>query len=121
MTLTSEQLVPTLETCRALKEAGWVKETYFRYVYGSFPNKWFLYTLNSRSSKEIAIPAPTLQELLEELRGFGYCELSHCHKTLEYECSCLINQPSRGYKSIIHPNPAEAASLLWLELRKEGE
>ena len=30
MTLTSEQLVPTLETCRALKEAGWVKETYFR-------------------------------------------------------------------------------------------
>ena len=120
MTLTSEQLVPTLETCRALKEAGWVKETYFRYVYGSFPDKWFLYTLNSRSSKEIAIPAPTLQELLGEIALVEYREVE-LERVGKWWCACAWGIDRKKYHEQSHSNPAEAASLLWLELRKEGE
>jgi hypothetical protein len=134
--MTPEQLVPTLETCKLLKEAGFKQETYFRYVYASFPKKWFLYTPDSRSSKEIAIPAPTLQELLEELPRFYH---EYC-KGISLEWMELLNKETHlweynwwvGYDDIdtllhnsiaaSHPsNPAEAAALLWLELRKENK
>ncbi len=147
--MTPEQQVPTLETCKALKEAGWVGDTYFVYlidvetnVFNSLQGLYAVHHANKILEEDgdivQAISAPTLQELLKELvilgnekyRNFSietggrmYWEVSISDwDTPQWYCNVggSINIPENDIE-IFHNNPAEAAALLWLELRKEDK
>ncbi len=95
--MTPEELVPTLETCKLLE---WDKNTYFVWAYSPvLHDKWHLYhredsLLYGKYPIQI-IQAPTLQELLEDIFASGY--------------------------RVPAVYSAEAAALLWLELRKENK
>lgn len=97
--MTPEQLVPTLETCKALKEAGYVQNAYFAWIREAEEKQfnrnvsegwealdYRMYARNEPISEIVA--APTLQEL--------------------FACN-----------DEIRARTAEAAALLWLELQKE--
>lgn len=92
-----------LATARKLKEAGW-KETESMYN----------------------IPAPTLDELLEEMPAElgkdGQYRLE-CRKYLthyEFDYRCVETGVSMLDGLIMNLNPAEAVALLWLKLKSEG-
>jgi hypothetical protein len=103
-----EELVPTLETCKRLKEAGFPQEgTHFKhgttktmqYDGRIFIGYAMVAVVEERPDKVVAA-APTLQELLEEL--------------LKGDMTGII-----WMSILLHPNPAEAAALLWLKMQKE--
>lgn len=93
--MTIKQLVPSLELCQRAQRLGWEKKTYFAYKFGVFPRVWVL-EIYSGSDNPPTLPAPTLQEVLEELDITG----------LEYEDVCSPK---------LNVNPAEAALELWCE------
>lgn len=126
--MTPEQLVPTLETCKLLKEAGWDKETLLYYVIFSYNDgmRWVLVTqitIVTEANYIIAsVPAPTLQELLEDLpQDTTPVNVLNVVKSYSGDFSvgywdCTTQQIEPEF---LDTNPAEAAALLWLELHKE--
>ena len=114
--MTPEQLVPTLETCKLLKEAG--------YKQGSSLLAWFdvdLIVLNVSPKPlvfDTRIAAPTLQELLEDIALVEYREVE-LERIGKWWCACAWGIDRKKYHEQSHSNPAEAAALLWLELHKE--
>lgn len=63
-----EQLVPPLELCRAIPK-GEFKDTYFSYSWCSFRNEYIICKTEWKHPK-LSFPAPTLQEILADLKGF---------------------------------------------------
>ena len=120
--MTPEQLVPTLETCKALKEAGWKKETALIWVVDGIANDIKDVVIRpdyDRWRPEQVFSAPTLQELLEELSSKNFLpELSY-HGGCVY-VSILDQSFSVPIMTDTIEQPkgkeAEAAALLWLEL-----
>lgn len=86
----------TLETAKALKEAGWDKETiHFQYL----------------DNYTIKLYLPSLEELLAVMRDVFLWKTKLCYHTQlngKPETECMSN------------NPTEAVAQLWLKLRKEG-
>lgn len=123
--MTPEQLVPFLETCQKLKEAGYPQgKTYFHYIQRTWePNdsKWFVYP---RESSQAGIAAPTLQELLEELpktRTYNFNIFSLTVQYVESTQTYYVGYFKQYFFQVHeHRNPAEAAALLWLELYEKG-
>ena len=113
--MTPEQLVPTLETCKRLQEAGYKQGTYFvfdKLITGRIMAR------DSTSAMSIVCAAPTLQELLEEIALVEYREVE-LERVGKWWCACAWGIDRKKYHEQSHSNPAEAASLLWLELHKE--
>ena len=99
--MTPEQLVPPLELCQRAQKLGWERETHFVWMQfptylDGLPTGRYVYHVEQHSSHPMypTIPAPTLQELLEDIFASGY--------------------------RVPAVYSAEAAALLWLELHKEG-
>jgi hypothetical protein len=130
--MTREQQVPALETCKLLKEAGYPqgKSCFSVWTRGNWENilddgttEPALYLGTDTFPKENEMwgkclkmyDAPTLQELLEEL---GYAEIDYTDGIWDVYI-LAENKKSAEYKNKMNPNAAEAAALLWLELRKE--
>ena len=115
-----EELVPTLETCVRLKEAGWAKETYFVWMkfptyLDGMPTGGYVYHVQQHSSHPMypIISAPTLQELLEELPDWtSIFKQDGIYEVYE-------SGTHKDFSFWDNHNPAEAAALLWLELHKE--
>lgn len=120
-----ESLVPTRETCIALKEAGWDAETHFLWHKGHpFGSLMVPYlTTRPRPTSEYFIAwAPTLGEILEQFANSGYCASAGNVGTI-YLASVTASRP--GMVPVFetsdrpHTNPAEAAARLWIKV-KEG-
>jgi hypothetical protein len=121
--MTPEQLVPTLETCLKLKDAGYRQDLTFLFFQNmdnftslKYPEVGKGWQVRDRAGCywfDSCIAAPTLQELLEELPDWTVC----FYNDVEY----VVRGNIKAFEPIeqSHPNPAEAAALLWLELQKE--
>lgn len=130
-----ENHVPSLETCKRMKELGWEKETEFNwytdYCCDECNNSESFVSNNSTNIKDGSTPfAPLLSEILEalpdELPGddcYGRIEVMSGGKHIKYQafdkrrgmrCGVL------GGLAYTAENPAEAAALLWCKLREEG-
>lgn len=116
----AENHVPTLETCRKLKEIGIEFDSYF--IWQKYINNWYVLESTFDVNFMSSCGAPTVQELLKKLPphikkdgwlgiqplriefGFGECEVTYG-----------ING-SKAVNTIMHKNLAEALSqmLLWL-------
>ncbi len=122
--MTPEQQVPTLETCIHAKDRGYPQgKSFFVWVRDGIGN-WKLVVNIMLFYAEEKVDAPTLQELLEEL--YNLCN---------YSPYLIINIGNPGEMAFTddyegdldwmkYRNPAEAAALLWLELKqmqKEGK
>ena len=135
--MTPEQLVPSLETCKKLQEAGYPQNgSCFMYhieekpIFQDHISNKFLRNETVISIKLRAnlfdgeqIAAPTLQELLEELpsetTGSNFLEMS---KDIGFYEIGYLHMPNDAWDNLIsHTNPSEAAALLWLELKKGGK
>lgn len=111
-----KRLVPTLETCKRLKEAGYPQgETYFFWQYNNPRDGWGLYDSDYYLNAADPIAAPTLQELLGELGGNYDITLSRSKKRSGYDIEAGITPFI--IDEIHNANPTEAAALLWLELK----
>lgn len=121
--MTHEQLVPTLETCIHAKDVGYLQgKSHFVWL----REKGGMWKLVSNKVLYLAaetVDAPTLQELLEELRGN--------FPNLEFELTTR-KDPKEPFGLTVYNglimltkiksfNPAEAAALLWLKLHKHKE
>ncbi len=119
--MTPEELVPTLETCKLLKEAGYEKSTYFSYQNTYSVNAWRAEPSCFFLTEHLRIPAPTLQELLEELPVSTTQNNITYYLIVNGKCAGYYSEETHTYLYIFElENLAEAAALLWLELRKEG-
>lgn len=116
----AEDHVPTLETCRKLKEIGIEFDSYF--IWQKYEDIWYITDFTGDVNFLSSYEAPGVQELLKKapphikkdgwlgiqpLRiefGFGECEVTYG-----------ING-SKAVNTIMHKNLAEALSqmLLWL-------
>ena len=124
-------LVPSLDTCRRLAEAGWTAPTVCLWRYGyhdTEPSVWlrcdFLVD-SARIDLHHACPAPTLSELLEALppvrssiRDYGlmlhptpYGEWWIGHESATGDCEV---------EDAFGTSPTEVAALLWLALAESG-
>ena len=147
--MTPEQLVPTLETCKLLKEAGYPqgKSCFSVWTRGNWENilddgttEPALYLGTNTFPKENKMwgeclkmyAAPTLQELLEELpdelREYARRDAPphifslEMHKFKQNSGETLYSFCYEiRTKRQPNSNAAEATALLWLELHKEGE
>lgn len=105
----------TLETAKALKEAGWEKETE-KYWFKQNEDDWFRVPATPKEAEYVGYkppfyPCPSLEELLAELRDVFLWKTKLCyHAQLngKPETECISN------------NPTESVAQLWLKLRKEG-
>lgn len=132
--MTPEQLVPTLETCKLLREAGY-KQGYSSFLLIDFEapynevkacNRQFAIELASgkhpSAEYKTIVAAPTLQELLEELpQDTTPVNVLNVVKSYSgdfsvgyWDCTTQQTEPK-----FLDANPVEAAALLWLELHKE--
>jgi hypothetical protein len=112
--MTPEQLVPTLETCLKLKKAGWKQETCFSWMNHMGIDQYTVVLSNHLQQLQFSrILAPTLQELLEKLPDWTLC----FYNDVEY----VVRSNIKAFEPIeqSHPNHAEAAALLWLELHTQ--
>lgn len=110
----------TLETAKALKSAGWDKETEWGYCgvvpeYVSLNRKSLL---NPLEFERMFYPCPSLEEILAELpdvyRGSKKdhaFELRKLNGYLAHYGNELI---------AIGSDPAEACAMLWIKLKQEG-
>ena len=115
---TLETLVPTLETCIFAKDKGYPQgKSYFVWV---FISEGYSYVSERRpwmSEYEEIVDAPTLQELLDKLPKYTYVSRDGA----AYIVTAPPDKPDcDGYSELDDNfNAAEAAALLWLQLRKE--
>ena len=107
--MTSKQLVPSRELCQEMNKLGWKKFTAF--VWLRKDAKWWVAGIDDTrfDVRDEAIFAPTLQELLEELRYYiftpGFVAFGLTQEVL------LKN-------ILIADNPANAAAELYCEIHK---
>jgi hypothetical protein len=64
--VTPEQLVPSLEPCQQLKDAGWGQGNHHFYWYRDWYDTWSVSCANLVAKESIA--APTVSELIDWLR-----------------------------------------------------
>lgn len=120
----------TLETAKALKEAGWSKETEFCYYDFYASGDWKrIESVYCEPNSYPVVFCPSLEELLAELPitldGVFRCSYYLTKNKLGYKAHHEIDYVSIDKDSIeisteYCPDPAEACALLWLKLRKEG-
>lgn len=126
--MTPEELVPTLETCIKLKEAGYVQNAYFAWMREAEEKRfnrnvsegwdaldYIMYARNEPISEIVA--APTLQEVLEELPESYSVGFFQMWKYKGYTVG-YVDDMEVFIKPFNHHNPSEVAALLWLELHK---
>lgn len=121
-----EQLVPSLETCKKLKD---FPETHFFYwhrpqfeIYVLIDGNMFFDELSN------PIPAPTVLELLDALpsriivNGERYylCLTKEASEEFFLYCAQYDNLKNRFIYLNSHENPAEALALLYIELKEKG-
>lgn len=116
-----EQHVPSLETCRRLKAAGFTQETHLTYLChpSAESDTAVLKRKDDLFFSSIGgelYAAPILTEILEQLRK----DVHIYHEPGEAVVSWTEYPGEMPFTSITHNqkgvNPAEAAALLWLEL-----
>lgn len=108
----AEQLVPSLETCKKLKD---FPETYFFYVHKPQFKKYILGNRNmffDYDELSNPLPAPTVSELLEVLPRRTTIEKNNGFFVYgeAYSPACKVSGD----------NPAEALALLYIELKEKG-
>ncbi|MCU0424195.1 MAG: hypothetical protein MUF71_01080 [Candidatus Kapabacteria bacterium] len=105
-----EQFVPTPETSAKLKDAGYPKRTYFTWWHGIKVEEWWLDPFKElpKDSEIITAPAPSLQELLNELHNYFFA-IDDTPTSVNKETSALLS------RIILAQNPAEEAAQVWLE------
>jgi len=119
-----EQHVPTLETCKRMKELGWKQGYENMYVWDDGELYGELYVVTENYDvyhvTNSCIAAPLLSEIMEEIRinkvEFFFDITEHG----EYEFEHYDRARSIADYQQYHKNPAEAAALLWIRLREEG-
>ncbi len=118
--------VPTLATCQKLAEIGYPQDiSVFSWSgFGLSTKPWIVYRPVSNNYNFLCA-APILTELLENLptatklaKGFHRGEKSYvvCLKQNDK----MVPFESLASKDFYKANPAEAAALLYLELRNKG-
>lgn len=110
--MTLEQFVPNPETCIKLKDAGYPKRTYFTWWHGVKVEEWWLDPLKElpKESNIITAPAPSLQELLNELHNDLFA-VDDTPKSVDEKTKQLLS------RIILAHNPAEEAAQVWLEIK----
>lgn len=132
-----KDLVPSLETCKKFQELGLCGKSVFCYIenerFPEFENQpIFRGNLNESDAMlpsiyDIIAPAPTLQELLDELPRFFTVQ----SLTLEYYFLMLIKHDAENYcvcyrsetgsaKYTYIGSPIQSASSLLLKLKSEN-
>jgi hypothetical protein len=118
--MTTENLVPSRETCTALKEAGFpqgdVEHGAFMWV--RYNERWMLRTNGVYMGADERIAAPTLHELLEWLRARGATPLVATYLGLQL---WHVETVSGTLTTTEHGNPAEAAAQVALKVLKEAK
>lgn len=128
------QHVPSLETCKRMKELGWSKDTYFWYSDWDGEEDSILLCnsdMHSRTgTKYTNWQAPLLSEILEELPQEIVWQDRDMFLEFEKDSHYVVKYAyyggSEDYFEVIDPpyvlNPiaAEAAALLWVKLREEN-
>jgi hypothetical protein len=114
-----ENHVPTLETCKKLKEAGFPQET----QYGHFLDGYISTELIEGewgTGEQRLCAAPILTEILEQLPD-GSTIIRGDHESYWSDTLSEITSPRYFYRHALdaRANPAEAAALLWLELHDQ--
>ncbi|MFY7999959.1 MAG: hypothetical protein ACOVSW_15280 [Candidatus Kapaibacteriota bacterium] len=111
--MTLDQFVPAPETCVKLKDAGYPKKTYFTWWHGVSVEEWWLDPLKELPKEEeiITAPAPSLQELLNELHDDFFAPNDTASSVVEKTKQVLS-------RIIVAKNPAEEAARVWLEKHK---
>lgn len=114
-------IIPSIESCKRLKEAGWNKPTHFYWDISTGKLEYF-------SDKEIPsilndryLSAPTLEEILSNLPeaawGLAY-GASHKGTGCEFQ---LDFDDDKRCVTRINPSAVEAACELWILLNKKEE
>lgn len=125
--MNAEKLVTSLEVSKKLKDAGWESETWFGWA--SFNDRWYVCGQDSHQFETYGyqLPAPTMGEVWEALpvtiEDEGTQHLMQATVELDGErASMLYYGKYRDIRvaGVIHPNPVEAAALLWLDLKEQG-
>lgn len=117
-----EQLVPSLETCKKLKD---FPETYFNYLYNESMGEYVLGNRDmflDNENKKNLIPAPTVAELMDVLPeiikddyGLKLFKGERDYVATYYDA--FLDIPFLIFAST---NPAEALALLYIELKEKG-
>ena len=103
-----KDLVPPLELCKQIPE-GEFSDSALVWVYDG--ESWWVNAREFDATPEIEYPAPTLQEIMENLNIDGIC--------IEYRDSSphwVVASPYTD-KTPAGDNPAAAALKLWMEAR----
>lgn len=122
-----QSLVPSLETCKKLKELGWEKETYF-YWYNSTLTGW---NLSPAHIDHVQYPerlyAPTADEI--DL-PWSLQNKNSIRSEDEYylEIDAFEGEYSADYYQLeyylfhteYYPSLAEAMAQVWIKLKEEG-
>lgn len=107
--MSPETICVTLSTARALKEAGWTRETVFWWRYYNGTQQWAVRLLKLPEPDQGDIPAPTLAEIMQELP---------VNTTFRRTPGQLYVASLRGYESQYADSPKEAAAQLWIKLQE---
>lgn len=126
--MTAEQLVPDVETCIKLKDAGFPQDTIFYWLHNKLKDKWEITSCvtdcvkNHPESWEFIAAAPFMEEILEELplvlntKGTDYyLEIT---KGKGYEFSYVCYQGAE-LDDWLYPNFLPLPAL-YLALKKQG-
>lgn len=122
-----ENHVPSLETCKKMKELGWEKETEFNwytdYCCDECNNSESFVSNNSTNIKDGSTPfAPLLSEILEALPTY-YPKDDTYFLVLSKNSGWTVEYASKVGSSLVyceHESSVEAAALLWCKLVEEG-
>lgn len=120
-----EQHVPSLETCKRMKELGWKQGYENMYVWDKgelhvVQDNYDVYHLDSN-----CIAAPLLSEILDTLptlAGIDHIQTADIHPLAPSYWRATVRIDPFIERNFIHgddKNPAEAAALLWIRLREE--
>ena len=118
--MTQEKKVPSLETCRKLREAGFPQSTE-RWWQENLLKGWLLYPNETMHTNDDArsnkiCSAPDVSELLEALPAEWHGEYLFLFKQVDGKWDAAYSLE----RTIESDNPAEALALLWLELNKKA-
>lgn len=138
-------LTVSLDTAKRLKEAGWQQLTYFVYAESGIDNYFAIakeWALDRGVNLNNHLPAPTLQEILEELPQSiwnGICQddklAVQCSAWLEMEVlsdfenetkiylfvyKCSKEKCNNKFFSTDNHNPTEAVAQLYLKLKENN-
>ena len=103
-----QDLVPPLELCKLIPK-GEFRDSFFCYVWCSFREEYLICKSDWEHTQDFCCPAPTLQEILEEL-PWDF-EFSHCYKGVPTEKYITILNPELGE---VGNNGVESAMKTWL-------